>query len=206
MVELIYNAGYRGGEAYAADAASVYPQDRQIAVNWQALSLPGLPTRQARPKHGRTRTTNYPDVTLTGFALHDALGERLERIDWEHTKGRNPKRLLFPAPQGGWWWASTFSDKYFNVAAAAAGWEARTWVDEHGRHRRLWVHTAHSLRHRFARDRIDTYDHEISELQAVGGWQSAQVVWERYYGQSSDLLARSGAKLRRPSWSGPSSG
>jgi hypothetical protein len=148
MVELIYNAGYRGGEAYAADAASVYPQDRQIAVNWQALSLPGLPTRQARPKHGRARTTNYPDVTLTGFALHDALCERLERIDWEHSKGRNPKRLLFPAPQGGWWWASAFTIKYFNVAAAAAGWEARTWVDEHGRDRRLWVHTAHSLRHR----------------------------------------------------------
>lgn len=107
-------------------------------------------------------------MTLTGFALHDALCERLERIDFEHSKGRNPKRLLFPAPQGGWWWASAFSDKYFNVAAAAAGWEARTWVDEHGRDRRLWVHTAHRLRHRFARDRIDIYDHEISELHPRG--------------------------------------
>lgn len=171
MIELAAGAGLRSGELYALDAPAVALADREIAVNWQALSLSGLPTRKARPKYGRVRTTNFADVTLNGFALYDALGERLEQVEFEHRQGRNPKRLLFPAPKGGWWWASSFTAKCFSKAADLAGWDKHEWteVNDEGTvvNRRLWVHTMHSLRHRFARDRIDIYNHTISELQEL---------------------------------------
>jgi hypothetical protein len=103
---------------------------------------------------------------------------------------------LFPAPQGGWFWASSFDD-HFERAAEQAQWPHLDWKED-GRSRRLWVHTMHSLRHRFARDRIDLWEYTPAELQIVGGWQSAQVVWERYYGFSEDLLDRADRKIGRP--------
>lgn len=73
------------------------------------------------------------------------------------------------------------------------------YKDDKGRPRRMWVHTMHSLRHRFARHRIDIWNSTFQRSwQVVGGWQNAQVVWDRYYGLSADLLARVDDKLRKP--------
>jgi integrase len=195
MVETVHATGLRIAESYASDGPGLDLDERALAVDWQILSLSGLATRRARPKYGRVRTTNFADVTLTGFHLYDALGERLDQTDFEQRRGYNPKRLLFPAPQGGWWWETGFVGDFFAKAADAAGWDHLDWTDDAGEHR-IWVHTMHSLRHRFARDRIDHYGHTVDELQIVGGWKSAQVIWESYYGLSSDSLARSSAKLR----------
>jgi hypothetical protein len=55
----------------------------------------------------------------------------------------------------------------------------------------------HSLRHRFARDRIDVFHHTVAQLRAVGGWENNDIVWGRYYGQSGDELEAGSEKLRR---------
>src|SRR5690606_11804202 len=97
-----------------------------------------------------------------GYDLVAALEQRLDDVAREHAAGRNPHRLLFPSPKGGWWWATSFTNKYFSKAAEAAGWERLEWTEDNNEgkevRRRMWVHTMHSLRHRFARDRIDIYD------------------------------------------------
>ena len=49
-------------------------------------------------------------------------------------------------------------------------------------------HTQHSLRHRFAKDHIDLYGLNPAELMKIGGWDSMQVVYERYYGLSEGIL------------------
>lgn len=195
-VELTYTTGVRSGEMYALEASNVDLDEFEIAVNWQILSLSGLATRQSRPKYGRPRGTNYPEVTLTGYPIAKALAARVAEARAEQEAGTNPRGLLFPAQKGGWHWASGFGRTYFTPAAETAGWDRIGWTNETGDQEHLWVHTMHSLRHRFARDRIDTYDHTIAELQAVGGWRSGQVVWERYYGQDGNLLKSSGVKMR----------
>lgn len=206
-VELTYCAGCRGGEVRAADAPSIDLERQHAQVHWQVLDISaaqqarfGLSSRKARPKGHKVRTTNFPAVTPTGYGLLDALGERLETIEWEHRQGRNPMRLLIPAAQGGWMWNTAFTNDYLHRAAREAGWEFIEWVDEHGRARKLLRHTFHTLRHRFARDRIDLMGHSVSDLQAIGGWDSAQVVWERYYGRSSDALKVCDEKLA--AWDG----
>lgn len=194
LIELAHTSGLRGGEIYALDARSLDLDKHYCAVDHQILSISGV-DRRALPKGGKTRTTNFSDVTTTGFNLRDALELRLEEIEHEHSAGRNPRRLVFPAPFGGWWWATSFTNDFYARAATAAGFDRLEWIDDDGKPRKQWVHTMHSLRHRFARDRIDLAGYSVAELQLVGGWDSAQVVWERYYGLSTDLLETATKKL-----------
>ena len=195
-IELAHASGPRLGELFALSDDVVDLAAGDMHVEWQILSLSRLPTRKARPKFDKVRTTNFPVVTTTGYELAEALAVRLDEVDAEHAAGTNPKRLLFPASKGGWWWASQFARDLFNPSAEEAGWQRLEFVDVHGKLRHEWVHTMHSLRHRFATDRINVYGHDPDELMVVGGWENSQVVWDRYYGRSADALKRSSAKLR----------
>jgi integrase len=197
LIEHCHASGYRSGELYAASALDIDLEKRQCEINWQALSLSRLSSRLALPKGEKVRVTNFPDVTTTGFHLRDALAERLEQVEQEFEQGKNPHRLLYPSWRGSWWWASSFTQDLFNKAAQSASWASVEWTDEHDRKHRMWVHTMHSLRHRFATDRINVFDHNPDELLVAGGWDSAQTLWERYYGTSAGVLESSGAKLLR---------
>jgi integrase len=201
-IELTYTAGYRSGELRAADAQSIDLETKHIDIHWQVLDISaeklakfGRSTRRSRPKGNKVRETNFPAVTPTGYHLLDALGERLEKIEWEHKRGMNPRRLLIPAAQGGWMWNTAFTNDYFHKAAETADWEFIRWVEDDGTPRKLLRHTFHTLRHRFARDRIDEAGYTPADLQEIGGWDSAQVVWERYYGRSKDAIKVCDEKL-----------
>lgn len=202
MVEFAFAAGARSGELFALEDRAFDTEHQHVDIDWQVLALSAKQlakynrsSRRGRPKGGKIRTTNFPDVTPSGFRLLDALAERIEQVDWEHRNGRSPKRLVFPAPQGGWFWHTSFTSDHLHAAAEAADWEFIRWTEPDGRRRKLLRHPFHTLRHRFARDRIDLMGYRVSDLQVIGGWDSAQVVWERYYGSSSDALALADQKL-----------
>lgn len=195
-IELAHSAGVRLGEFFALTDEVVDLERLTIDVDWQILSQSGLSTRRALPKFGKVRTTSFPSVTTTDYEFVEALAVRLDEVEAERKAGTNPKGLLFPASKGGWWWASGFAQDLFNPAAEAAGWERLEFLDAHGKVRHEWVHTMHSLRHRFGTDRINVYGLTVAELMIIGGWENSQVVWDRYYGRSADALESGIAKLR----------
>lgn len=197
QVELIAASGLRCGEHLALAAPVIDLAKREVGIDWQVLPRKDARTgaRLARPKGGKTRTTVFAEVTPTGFNLAEALQKRRWEVEQEHKAGRNPHRLLFPAPRGGYHWPGNYTNDYFTPAALAAGWEQLTWTERRTRNGPLVVvechqlrHTQHSLRHRFAKDHIDVYGLNPAELMFIGGWESMQVVYERYYGLSRGTL------------------
>lgn len=161
-----------------------------MSIEHQALSVRNHEgERLALPKGNKVRMSVYPDISATGYPLACEMKKRLEEIEEEFKNGKNPYRLLFPAPEGGYWWPTSYSTDRFTPAAIEAGWERQTWKVEEGRKpRHQWVHTHHSLRHRFAHDAIEIWKLTPAQLTYVGGWESIAVVFERYYGWSGDIL------------------
>lgn len=205
QVELIAASGTRCGEHLALTDGVVRLAQRELGIDWQVLPRKDGRTgeRLARPKGGKTRTTVFAEVTPTGFPLAEELERRVWEVEEEHAAGANPHRLLFPAPQGGHHWPGNYTNDYFTPAALAAGWEQLTWTERKSEAGRLVVverhqlrHTQHSLRHRFAKDHIDLYGLNPAELMYIGGWESMQVVYERYYGLSRGILDAVRAKTR----------
>lgn len=203
MIEHTAACGFRQGELFALDVDSIDLGTRRCGVDWQVISKGSGPDRLRRPKGNKVRVTDFMDVTLTGYHLLEALTARIEEVEIEHAEGRNPMRLLYPAPMGGWWWATGFDNDFYAAAATAAGFkrlELRDEVVEDGKIvekvRRQWVHTMHNLRHRFARDRIDHFGYTPELLMTIGGWESAQEIWDSYYKSSEDALDRSAERLR----------
>jgi integrase len=194
-VELAAATGLRIGELLALDAAHVDVTARRIFVEHQVLAIRASDGgRLAPPKGHKTRTAVFPATSATGYLLQQSVELRLERVQEEHKAGKNPHRLLFPAQRGGHWWATSFTNDVFSVAAEAAGWERLTW-QEKGKTRYQWRHTMHSLRHRFAHDAIEKWGLSPAELTAIGGWDSIAIVFERYYGQDRELLDRVTSKM-----------
>ncbi len=202
-VELMAVSGDREAEHLALDAPSVHLDRRQIDVKRQVLDRTAAEgPRTGLPKGNKTRTTIFTETTPSGYDLAAELEKRLFEVEREHELGRNPQRLLFPALKGGYHWAGSFTTKVFVPACLAAGWEQLSWEEEVERDGKLVVvarhamkHTQHSLRHRFARDCIDLLKLTPEELLTIGGWESAQVLWARYYGSSRDVLDRVAAKV-----------
>jgi integrase len=201
-VELMAADGARLGEHLAVSASSVDLDLREIRIERQVLiRTSAYGERTDLPKGNKIRATVFAEVTPTGYHLSGALEKRLIEVEHEHEAGTNPRRLLFPAQHGGFLWPGAFTNDHFVRACLAAGWEQLKWEEVVVRggksvtiERHQMRHTQHSLRHRFARDQIDLYRLMPEELLTIGGWESMEVVWARYYGRSKDALDRVRAK------------
>ncbi|MFC0707877.1 tyrosine-type recombinase/integrase [Cellulomonas uda] len=187
-VYLAVATGLRIGELIQLTADDVVRVARgwQIAVDWQRDNNSGSKSRRALPKHGKRRAVPVGILPDYGFDLRDELLARVEVARQEQLAGRNPDALLFPAARGGMWWSSNLNDLIVS-AQKDAGWEYVV-VDEvrnlnNGTRAMVkvtpMVHTRHSLRHRFARDMIDTAAMPPGRLLQVGGWESLSVAETR---------------------------
>jgi|GEM_PF-2904305 len=173
-------AGYsrmRLGEQVALRASDV-DLDRCLIRVERALSLTRRSgTQVVTPKHGKTRTTIFPDE------LRAPLARFLEH----RTDRDGPEATLWVAPMGGWETRHSLRDRRFNPAARDAQWP----VDAHGR----WKWTWHALRHFFcvtalkpARD--GGYGLTISDIAALAGHHSESFTAARYLGTQGHLHQR----------------
>lgn len=213
-VEIAHGTGLRWGEQFALTADHVGDEDGIVvlAVQWQIDTNGGSAARGRRshPKGGKTRDVPVFSPSVTGYDLAGALRARAETARQEQAAGRNPDALLFPAPRGGLWHHTSWNNDRLAEAMVKAGWPYEEWdetverVDQRTRRRvsttirrRRFTHTWHSLRHRFARTCVDVLDMGSGELMAVGGWESEQVVRNRYYRSGREHFISALEKVRQ---------
>ncbi|SEQ74980.1 hypothetical protein SAMN05421756_105284 [Microlunatus flavus] len=215
LANLAAYAGLRESELFALAAPDVLAAAGglpTVRVRWQMQD-----GKLERPKGGKQRLAVVTRLTPSGYPLYDALINRADEALQEQRDGTNPNALMFPAPRGGYWNASNFLDRRFDVAAEIAGWTALEWstpkmerrvsgarkaeLDGDGKVvmvvRRDWKHTFHSLRHRYASTAIDEWNWTPGELLANGGWMDDAFVRNRYYGASNVVHATAAEKQRR---------
>lgn len=200
-VELAAATGCRQSELFALTVDSVRGPGRRVChVDWQVASKGRK--RLLRPKGGKQRRTVIDDNdTGTGFDLLGALAERVEAVRVEQERGYNPRGLLLPAPRGNWWDESNLDNRVWSPGAEAAGVPVIVWTerDKNGQEveRRRWKYTTHSLRDRYAVSALDIWKWSPGELQIAGGWETADVIYKRYYGASDSALESMMNKTRR---------
>jgi hypothetical protein len=191
--ELAVGTGLRWGEQYQLTAHDLHLDTPHpcVEVNWQinvAAKANDQEGRRKLPKNEKVRTVAVPVTTFTGFPLLDELRKRRAQALREQRAGTNPEALLFPSATGNLFHHTVFHRTILKPAALAAGWPYTTWTRTITRRGKVTTTTCvsfgltwHSLRHRYARFAVDVLKLEVAELMAMGGWDSAIVVLDRYY-------------------------
>lgn len=204
--------GLRQGEQFQLTAYDIdvhHDEDGDVwylKVDWQWCTTSPISShpRRTRPKHQKRREVVIFPLTRSGYQLQAELLKRRDEALAEREAGTNPEALLFPAPEGGMWWSANLT-RHIVTAQKAAGWAYEIVAEERTTRRgeRKMVQVTqmyqpwHSLRHRFARDMVDWAQMGEGELMSVGGWESIEVVSQRYYRSGAEHAAAARATVRR---------
>lgn len=216
MVNVLGYAGLRIHECLALTADDVEQRTDEGGVKYLVLKVErqvieprGGGLLITKTKNRKRRKVVLAPSTPNGFPLADWVWQRAREAKQEQKAGKNEPALLFPSPrQGGYWRIRNLRRSAFVPAALEAGWDfqesAVTATVIVGGKRvtrrtraRVWRHTLHSLRHRFATTAHDDWGWNENELCSAGGWASEAFVMARYYGRTDEVLATASRKQSR---------
>lgn len=191
MVEIAAYAGPRWSELIALTADSVDLDRRTLKVHWRVSQHSGTVRELAAPKMAKRRTTIYPEVSPTGYELGAAMRRRLAEVGRERYAGHNRRGLLFPSPQGDWWWTGVFHRDLSEKAALTAGWKFTDEMRPHAgttRLERRWELTWHSLRHTFCTSALEDWHLPDSTVSMLAGHSDPNFTRTRYVGAAEDSV------------------
>lgn len=192
MPQLAAVTGLRLGELLDLDPDDVLA-GRRLRVDSQVLERRGF-RGCSLPKGDKIRETVFRASGPGGYDVQEALARRIAEALTEDTftccDEHGPRRLLFPAPRGGWWSQSNLRQRVWTPARDMAGWERGLSVtrgDDGNVVRDPFVWPWHSLRHHAATEwlRLGATAQEVSTAL---GHANVRITLEMYVGSSKGLL------------------
>jgi hypothetical protein len=174
MEELAERVGLRWGEVAGLSPEQWVPETRELHIVRQLNEYDNGRFEFTLPKFDKTRTVIVPADMVE--RMNQACAEAIARHDQRTRSGRsrNPLRLLFTGPHGGWWRRSNWRRRVLADAFVKASWpEHLTW---------------HSLRHRFCVTALERLT--IEDVSRLAGHHSPAFTQRKYVAADDDYLER----------------
>ena len=180
MAYLAAGSGLRFGEQANLGADAVRSTQREIDVIANVVEINGKQYVED-PKGRINRTTIYPETTPTGYPLAESMRRRVREVEHEQRSGANPVGLMFPAPRGGAFYHSNFTNRVLAPAYIAIGWrdgpKAMPW-------------TWHTLRHVFCSSALHQWGLPLEDVAILAGHTNSRTTQEVYVNAVEGTLER----------------